>query len=237
MQQACVQVVSHVLYAHRKSDGTELMLKWLTEEGIPGWCDHEAMDMLSATDKWWIQLLIYAGISALAVLLLVTIFYPLVSKRSKASNAHIHQKQLEFSNVEILPYQCIALALDFGDKDNIIISNAMKYIRPETELLLIHIVESAGAKILGENIDDVESAEDRMQLALYQQQLAARGIKARFQLGYRNRIKEIVRICKAEKADLLILGAHGHKGLFDFVYGQTIESVRHQLEIPILIVK
>lgn len=24
----------------------ELMLKWLTEEGIPGWCDHEAMDML-----------------------------------------------------------------------------------------------------------------------------------------------------------------------------------------------
>ena len=113
----------------------------------------------------------------------------------------------------------------------------MKYIRPETELLLIHIVESAGAKVLGENVDDVESAEDRMQLLLYQQQLAAKGINVRFQLGYRNRIKEIVRICKEEKADLLILGAHGHKGLFDFVYGQTIESVRHQLEIPILIVK
>jgi manganese transport protein len=33
------------------------------------------------------------------------------------------------------------------------------------------------------------------------------------------------------------MGAHGHKGLFDFLYGQTIDSVRHQLEIPILIVK
>ncbi len=198
---------------------------------------HEAMEMLASTDNVWIQLLIYVGISVLAILLLVTIFYPLISNRSKSTQAHIHQKQLEFSSVEVLPYQCIALALDFGEKDNVIISNAMKYIRPETELLLIHIVESAGAKVLGENVDDVESAEDRMQLLLYQQQLAAKGINVRFQLGYRNRIKEIVRICKEEKADLLILGAHGHKGLFDFVYGQTIESVRHQLEIPILIVK
>ncbi len=198
---------------------------------------HEAMDMISSTDNIWIKLLIYLGISILAVLLLVTIFHPLIAKRRNQAEPRIHQKQLEFSSVEVLPYKRIALALDFGEKDNIIISNAMKYLTADTELLLIHVVESAGAKVLGENIADIVSAEDRRQLEVYQKQLAEKGIKAQYQLGYRNRVKEIVRICKEEKVDLLILGAHGHKGLFDFVYGQTIESVRHQLEIPILIVK
>jgi manganese transport protein len=56
-------------------------------------------------------------------------------------------------------------------------------------------------------------------------------------LGYRNRVSEIVRIVKLKEADMLVMGAHGHKGIKDYIFGETIESVRHQLEIPVLIVK
>jgi len=66
--------------------------------------------------------------------------------------------------------------------------------------------------------------------------LQERGIHAEGFLGYRNRSKEIVRIVKGIQADMLILGAHGHQGLKDFVYGQTVDSVRHELKIPVLIV-
>ena len=33
------------------------------------------------------------------------------------------------------------------------------------------------------------------------------------------------------------MGAHGHQGIKDLIYGQTIEEVRHKLQIPVLIVR
>ena len=66
--------------------------------------------------------------------------------------------------------------------------------------------------------------------------LEKQGIKAESHLGFRRRNKEIVRIVKATNADLLVIGAHGHKGFKDWLYGATIDSVRHQLKIPVLIV-
>ncbi|MBK7040362.1 MAG: Nramp family divalent metal transporter [Bacteroidetes bacterium] len=198
---------------------------------------HEAIDLIDASNSLWIKLLIYLGLFILALLLMITIFYPFFLKHKQTKKAQIHHKQLAFLNVEIMPYKRIALALDFGTKDNVIISNALKYISADTELLLIHVVESAGAKVLGEYVADAETNEDLAQLHIYQQQLQQKGITTNVVLGYRNRTKEIVSICKKQQVDLLILGAHGHKGLFDFLYGQTIDSVRHQLEIPILIVK
>lgn len=198
---------------------------------------HEAMELVASTDNIWLKTLIYLGIAALATLLLITIFFPLLLKKKQGTSPQIHHQIIEFSKIEVLPYRRIALALDFGIKDSVIISNALKYIHNETKLVLIHVVESAGAKVLGEDIADKESNEDWLQLEKYREQLFEKGIDTECILGYRNRTKEIVKICKEQKADLLIMGAHGHKGLFDFLYGQTIESVRHQLEIPILIVK
>lgn len=56
-------------------------------------------------------------------------------------------------------------------------------------------------------------------------------------LGFRHRHTEIPRIISETNADLLIVGAHGHKGMKDWIYGETIDKVRHQLKIPVLIVK
>jgi len=33
------------------------------------------------------------------------------------------------------------------------------------------------------------------------------------------------------------MGAHGHGGLKDLIFGATISSVRHKLRIPILVVR
>ena len=66
--------------------------------------------------------------------------------------------------------------------------------------------------------------------------LKEQGIKAHSYLGFKRRNKEIVRIVKETKADLLVIGAHGNRGIKDWLYGATIDSVRHQLKIPVLIV-
>ena len=55
-------------------------------------------------------------------------------------------------------------------------------------------------------------------------------------IGYRNRIKEITRIVTETKAEMLVMGAHRHTGIKDYLFGETIEAVRHELNIPVLIV-
>jgi manganese transport protein len=33
------------------------------------------------------------------------------------------------------------------------------------------------------------------------------------------------------------MGVHGHSGISDLIFGTTVEKVRHQVKIPVLIVK
>jgi len=56
-------------------------------------------------------------------------------------------------------------------------------------------------------------------------------------MGYGRPRKEISRIAKESNADLLVMGAHGHKGIKDLIFGSTIDAVRHNLTIPILVVR
>jgi manganese transport protein len=56
-------------------------------------------------------------------------------------------------------------------------------------------------------------------------------------LGFGKRVEAISKFVKEEEADLLIMGAHGHQTMKDFIFGSTVESVRHKLEIPVLVVK
>jgi manganese transport protein len=171
-----------------------------------------------------------------AILLLITIFYPLLFKNKHFEESAIHQRHVELNTSFIEDYGRIAIALDFSHMDERIISHGLKQGGLNSNYILIHVVESASAKILGKNAADDESKKDEEQLSLYVAKLEELGRKASFHLGYRNRVEEIARICKEEKADLLILGAHGHSGISDFIYGQTIESVRHLVKIPVLIV-
>ena len=40
----------------------------------------------------------------------------------------------------------------------------------------------------------------------------------------------------SQGSDLLVMGAHGHAGMKDWIYGATINHVRHELKIPVLVV-
>jgi manganese transport protein len=97
-------------------------------------------------------------------------------------------------------------------------------------------VESASARALGEVSDDYETRKDKQHLQSYVEQLTSKGLIVEGKLGYKNRTKEIVRIVKESNADMLIMGSHLHSGLMDYLYGETVEKVRHHLQIPVLIV-
>jgi len=196
----------------------------------------KSIDFLREPNNGWVETLLIIGLILFALLLVVTIFYPLIYKNRHAPQEAIHPQNLSISPVEVRDYKRIALALDFSHIDQRIISHGLKQGTADTIFLLIHVVESASAKVLGKETADNETMQDHEQLIRYAAQLKELGKLASIHLGYRNRVDEIARICKEENADFLILGAHGHSGISDFIYGQTIESVRHKVNIPVLIV-
>jgi manganese transport protein len=179
---------------------------------------------------------VISGMVFFTIILLITIIYPLISNNRKRKESNIHQHYPTVNIPEPVNYHRIALALDFSALDSTIISHSFNQSNPATSFYLIHIVESAGAKYLGTNVADAESTKDMEQLNTYKDIFTAYNKEAKVCLGFGDRVKEISRICKEENVDLIIMGAHGHSGLMDFVYGQTIESVRHKVGVPVLIV-
>jgi manganese transport protein len=180
-------------------------------------------------------LLILVGILFISLLLYIT-FLPVFKKNSKASSIKIHGDFTKEINLSVPVFNQIAIALDFSENDEKLLSYAIAQGNEKTAYSIIHIVESATAKLLGSETSDYESKKDKERLDFYVAQLQQQGYNASGYLGYRNRAKEIVRLVKQVDADMLVVGAHGHTGLKDFIYGETVNTVRHELKIPVLVV-
>lgn len=148
----------------------------------------------------------------------------------------VHPEAGSLVPFELPVYNRIAIALDFSSDDQKLIAHALGQGNKETEYLLIHVVESATSRVMDQFTDDLEARKDRQQLESYVQQMKNRKIKVRAVLGYNERAREIARIAIENQAEMLVIGAHGHKGLKDFIYGHTIDAVRHVLKIPVLVV-
>lgn len=173
---------------------------------------------------------------SLVALLLYAVLFPLLHKKTLDNPIDMHPETNELAAIDIPTYHKIGLALDFSNNDAAIIAAAIGQAGADKEYILIHIVESASATLHGHLTDDYETKKDAAQLDFLAKEMQKKSLKARGVLGYKNRTEEIIRIVQEEQIDLLIIGAHKHKGIKDFIYGSTINQVRHRLNIPVLIV-
>jgi manganese transport protein len=147
-----------------------------------------------------------------------------------------HPEAVQLEHVAPPVYHKIAIALDFTVNDLKIITHALGQGDKKTTYVLIHVVESAASRLMEKETYDLEARKDKEQLDNYVQQLKARGFDAIAQLGFNERVKEIARIVKETNSDMLVIGAHGHSGIKDWLYGETVGAVRHVLKIPVLVV-
>lgn len=174
---------------------------------------------------------------AAGVLLIYIIFKPLVMKVGKVKSPVPHGMVKDIGELIGPEYKRIAIAIDFSDTDSMAISHAIGQGKKEAEYILIHIVETAGAAVMGSEIEDYETGSDKENMNEYIKHLIEKGYKADYQLGYGNPKTEIPKIVNNFSADLLVMGAHGHRMLKDLIFGTTVEAVRHSLKIPVLIVR
>ena len=69
-------------------------------------------------------------------------------------------------------------------------------------------------------------------------ELQSRGFEATGVLLHdMSRARALVSYLKRNPVDLLVVGSHGHRLLSDLLFGQTVDRVRHHLDIPMLIAR
>lgn len=172
-----------------------------------------------------------------ALLLLYITFRPLFKKshHEKAKVPHLEAKELILT--EPKPYKKIAVAVDFSKMDQLNITNAISQGGKRAHYLLIHIVESAGALMMKQEIQDFEFRSDQKNMEKYVDDLKSKGYDVELKIGYGNPKKAIPDLVNQYNADLLVIGAHGHRGFKDMILGTTVDSVRHRIHIPVLIVR
>jgi manganese transport protein len=189
----------------------------------------------SSGSLFWKALIILAGLLYIS-LLVIAIVYPLLKNKKLIPVMPVHPEAATLKDIDTPVYKRIAVALDFSKNDLRIINHAIGQGSHDTSFVLIHVVESAASRIMEKETHDLEAIKDQQQLDYYVQQLKEKNIQAEASLGYNDRSKEIIRLVKESQADMLVIGAHGHAGIKDWLYGQTIDTVRHVLKIPVLVV-
>jgi nucleotide-binding universal stress UspA family protein len=137
-------------------------------------------------------------------------------------------------------YKKILVALENGRADDTLVPHIAALARTVgAELLLLHVADGWVAR----NFNQLKLAEseemraDQDYLEATAVRLRADGLRVTTVLALGNPPTEILRTADAEHCDLIAMTSHGHKLLGDIFLGSTIEKVRHNTTIPILVVR
>ena len=133
----------------------------------------------------------------------------------------------------------IAVALEHNPSDGEILNRALSLAQTgATKLVLLHVVDTPMTRIYGDETHDRETDADRRYLHDVAETLKDLGYEASPVLLHGpDRAGLIVAYLKRSPADLLVVGSHGHGMVRDLLLGQTVDKVRHGLDIPMLIAR
>jgi manganese transport protein len=135
----------------------------------------------------------------------------------------------------------IGVALEHDRADAEILNRALSLAHTQSapsELVLLHVVDTAMTRVLGAETADRESEADERYLADLVATLGDRGYSARPVLLHGpDPAGELVAYLRRDPVDLLVVGSHGHGLVRDLLLGQTVDRVRHGLEVPMLIAR
>ncbi len=208
-----------------------LNIKLVIQE-ITGWLE-------SAGDQDWIiwMTVVPACLAAGSLMVYIT-FKPWLDKTSAGKLVKVpHGTAAVIGKIVNPTYHRIAITLDFSTVDALTIQSAIAQGGIKAKYLLIHVVESAGALVYGSTIADKESNLDKEALGNYASQLKALGYDAEIKIGFGNPRRKIPALVTEFNADLLVMGAHGHHLIKDLIFGTTVDTVRHRVGVPVLIVR
>ena len=178
------------------------------------------------------------GVSGSMMALLVWI----IVRPYRKSAASAGPLGLEQASAELLAaprYRKILVPVDHSPLDRLALSHAVGIAEPHgARVYILHVEEGVTSQVYGSESSTAEVEAGRDYLDSLEKSLAKRdiGVETAIRHGSNPR-REIVKYAREVQPDLIVMGAHGHGGLQDLIFGNTINPVRHRLRIPILVVR
>lgn len=201
-------------------------------------------DFMTGEDgEVFIDIIVLAVSVALGGLLVYIVFEPIIVKVFGKGILLRNESDIHGSCVlpvvkETVPFKRIAVALDFTKSDAEILSYAVGIAKESSSILLMHVVESAGARVYGDEIEDTETKLDKERLGRYAEEVKKKGMEnVCIEIGYGSPVKTLSEMINKNHADIAVFGSHGHRGIKDIFFGITSNRVKDRVKVPILIAK
>lgn len=137
-------------------------------------------------------------------------------------------------------YKKILVALENGPADETLVPHIAALARRlGSELFLVHVADGFAAR----NFDQLKLTEsdemraDQRYLEARAAGLRGEGLVVGLELARGNPPTEILKSAITHGCDLIAMASHGHKVIGDILFGSTIDKVRHNTSIPLLVVR
>ncbi len=207
---------------------------WLMMLTVRDWVDG------AGRSRPWLVFGLALVLTAIGLLLVWVIFQPVLPLSIRRfGRAPIELPKAVATNLPVPLYQKIMVPLDHTSRDREAIAHASALAKQHhAKLYLLHVEEGVTSLVYGPLSSTAEVDAGREYLSdiikeLENQQIPVEAVVSH----YSNPKKAIVRYAEELKPDLIVMGAHGHKGLKDIIFGTTINAVRHKLKVPLLVVR
>jgi manganese transport protein len=221
------------------------ILAWITAVVIVGLnlrLAYMSIDDWLATAGPW-RTAIWAAAVPLAILLVALMVWvalePRIARRRRG-RAPITLPEPGRADAAAAPsYHSILLPLDHTALDGLAVNHAAAMARIYgAKVYLLHVEEGVTSQIYGPAASTAEVEAGEQYLERIAQSLRDQGVTVETAISHSaSPRKAIVRYAEQIHPDLVIMGAHGHGGLKDLIFGNTINPVRHNLAVPMLIVR
>ena len=135
-------------------------------------------------------------------------------------------------------YKRILITLDGTPTDRAIIEHVKQLAAMlSSEVSLLHVADGWAARQFGADAVSPEISEDNEYLDKVRTEFESARIPARTELAFGNPADEIIRWVKENGCDLVAMSTHGHRLVGDLLRGTTVTKVRHNVSVPVLLLK
>jgi manganese transport protein len=221
------------------------VLAWITAAIIVGLnlrlAEMEISQWVAGSGAWRpVVLLTTVPTAGLLLALLIWVSVEPALTRRRLGTSPVTLPETAGAASEATPaYERILLTLDHTPLDRLAVTHAAAMARLYgAKVYVLHVEEGVTSQVYGKDSSTAEVEAGEQYLERIAQSLRDQGIAVETATSHGSSPKKaIVRYAEEIRPDLVIMGAHGHGGLKDLIFGTTIDPVRHKLAAPMLIVR
>jgi universal stress protein A len=137
-------------------------------------------------------------------------------------------------------YRNILIPLENSAADDTILGHIKPLARlTGAKLLLVHVADGWVARNFNQLqlAESQEMKDDRAYLEERSRELTEAGFFCDAVLALGEPSDEIIKLAREKEVDLIAMTTHGHRLVSDLLYGSTADKVRHQVNVPVLLLK